>query len=184
MEDNALSAELRDHHDMDQKKRSRIGQFADTVRHALRLPSPIAMSDLERAIDALGGRVVDAAATQHEASIVKTPDGFQIALDRSKPATRQLFSLGHELGHLFIHMGFGNADVWSNQNQYLESYARSGYDEEEFVAHEFAASLLMPVEQFGPLVKQRPITDVARYFGVSQEAALMRARWLGLLPWS
>ena len=116
----------------------------------------------------------------------RTREGFEIALDRTKAPTRQLFSLGHELGHLFVDLGFANPEVWRNQTEYVESYARSGYDEEEFVAHEFAASLLMPRDEFTKLVhaEKRPLADVAKYFGVSHEAALMRGRWLGILPWS
>jgi len=172
--------------DMTPEKRERIGKLADTVRKALNLRTPTTIPDLERAVKALGGQIVDAEQFGHEASIRKTREGFEIALDRTKAPTRQLFSLGHELGHLFVDLGFANPEVWRNQTEYVESYARSGYDEEEFVAHEFAASLLMPRDEFTKLVhaEKRPLADVAKYFGVSHEAALMRGRWLGILPWS
>jgi predicted transcriptional regulator len=170
--------------DMKPEKREQIRRLADTVRKALKLRTPTTLEELERAVGALGGYVVEAGALGHEASIRKTAGGFEVALDRKKPPTRQLFSLGHELGHLFVHMGFANPDVWRDQTEYVESYARSGYDEEEFVAHEFAASLLMPRDEFAKQLKAHSIGEVARYFGVSHEAALMRGRWLGIIPWS
>jgi hypothetical protein len=170
--------------DMKPEKREQIGKLADTVRKALKLHTPTTLHELERAIGTLGGYIVPVGAFGHEASIRKIGGGFEIALDRSKPVTRQLFSLGHELGHLFVHMGFANPEIWRHQTEYVESYARSGYDEEEFVAHEFAASLLMPREEFTKRLKMQTPADVARYFGVSQEAALMRGRWLGIIPWS
>jgi Zn-dependent peptidase ImmA (M78 family) len=173
--------------DMNESRRKQIGQIADSVRSALRLSKfPISREDLEEAIKRLGGRIIEATpSVPYEASIRKAMNSFEISLDRNKPPKRQLFSLAHELGHLFVHMGFGNSKRWSNTPDYVESYARSGYDQEEFVANEFAAALLMPESEITKVVKAgHTIREVADHFGVSQEAALIRGRWLGLYPWA
>jgi Zn-dependent peptidase ImmA (M78 family)/transcriptional regulator with XRE-family HTH domain len=84
---------------------------------------------------------------------------------------RQRFDVAHELGHLIMH-----------------SDAEPGLRTVEDQAHRFAAELLMPAEQIRHLL---PVTmggrvwqNLARLkeqWGVSMQALLYRARWLGQL---
>ena len=60
----------------------------------------------------------------------------------------------------------------------------------EFQAHEFAAALLMPVQQFYEKMQEcylglgrYNMYEIASYFSVSEEAAYNRAKWLGIIPW-
>lgn len=169
---------------MNQTKREKIEAFARKVREVLQLATPLRLNDLEKALVWLGGEVVERPFSKHEASIKRVGDGFQIALDPLKPPTRQLFSLAHEFGHLLFHMGFGNPKRWNSESDYLESYARSGYDEEELEANEFAAALLMPKDEFNQLACTSDLNAIASHFGVSTSAALIRGRRLGVYGWS
>ena len=105
-------------------------------------------------------------------------------MDNSKPENRRLFSLAHELGHLFLHLGYGSDVRWSQSGDYIESYARHGYGEEEFEANEFAAAFLMPESAICQKYSETSsLEDTAQYFKVSVDAASLRLRWLGLEPW-
>lgn len=171
--------------EMNKAKRERIGDAAEKIRSVLRLTSPISIEQLIDAVGRLGGVIVDvdSGSSGNEASILKHGAQFEIRLDREKPRVRQAFSIAHELGHLFLHMGFGQPK-WGAVQEYVESYARSGYTEEEFEANEFAAALLMPVREFRDVAQSSTTQDVAEHFGVSYDAALNRGRWLGFYSWS
>jgi predicted transcriptional regulator len=169
---------------MDTQKRRKIWAFAGQVRAALGLKTPLTIEMLEAAVSKLGGEIKDGPLL-HEASIHRIDaTRFIVARDpRTKPKTRLLFSLGHELGHLFVHMGFGNPEKWNGKTDFVESYARSGYDEEELEANEFAGALLMPEDEFMQVAAQGDLDYVAKIFNVSPDAALVRGRWLGVYSW-
>lgn len=188
MRSNHMSAAPTRSSALNRVKREKIGQLADQVRVALNLSTPITYTSLVDAVHRMGGRVVDDARIRFikdEARIRKMDGRFEIVIDVLKPERRKLFSLAHELGHLFIHMGFGNKARWIVERDYVESYARKGYDEEEFEANEFAAALLMPKKEFTSLVaRKQSLQEIASHFGVSADAADTRGKWLGLYKWS
>lgn len=168
---------------LDREKRRKLNAAAEAVRDALKINAP---GDVWTAVRRLGGEIKPCQFLDpHEASIAKTDDThFEIRLDVTKPETRQLFSLAHEIGHLFIHMGFANPDRWRNVSTYT-AYRRKGYTEEEYEANEFAAALLMPEAIFREHARKNiSVEQIARYFGVSVDAALNRGRWLGIYAWS
>jgi Zn-dependent peptidase ImmA (M78 family) len=166
---------------MDGKKRRQISSIAETIREAFKMPSPI---DMEKAVSRLGGRI-EAARGDKEATIGREDESFVIRLDGTKPFVRRTFSLAHELGHLVLHMGFGQPEKWHQSEDYEESYARSGWSEEEYEANEFAASFLMPSAEFRQVAANATsIKFIAEHFGVSVDAALTRGRFLGIYSWS
>lgn len=78
---------------------------------------------------------------------------------------RDIFTLAHELGHLFLHRG-------------VSAYARSNkvnnhkdYEDSEWQADCFAAEFLMPVNE---VLQCRNEFEVQHKFGVSQKAAEVR----------
>ena len=84
---------------------------------------------------------------------------------------RQRFDMAHELGHLVMH-----------------SDAEPGGRIVEQQAHRFAAELLMPAEQIRDLLPAtmggnvwRTLARLKEQWGVSIQALLYRARWLGRL---
>ena len=68
-------------------------------------------------------------------------------------------------------------------------YNRLGFSQEESQANEFAAAFLMPSKQFYAQIEketQDSIIDIpalARYFQVSQLAAINRAKFLDIVSW-
>ena len=90
---------------------------------------------------------------------------------------RQAFTIGHELGHFFLHEDMKN-DVM------LRKYSRDPSDqpgEKEMEANKFAAALLMPsalVTRYWDL--RANVADIAQTFGVSQSAASWRLHNLEL----
>jgi len=172
---------------VNQAKREKIGSIADKIRSVLRVETPV---DLEKVIEALGGRIeyLGPSADRPEASIEKDPHrarGFVIRLAGDKVIARQRFSLAHELGHLFLHMGFADIERWRSAPNFVESYNRQGYGEQEYEAHEFAAAFLMPSAEYKQMLAASgsDVSKVAEHFDVSREAALYRGRWLEVINW-
>jgi Zn-dependent peptidase ImmA (M78 family) len=112
-----------------------------------------------------------------------------IIVNADKPVVRQNFTLGHELGHYFLHRevltaeeGIIDGDGAIDGIKSLYRLADSGTDSMEVQANSFAASLLMPTD----LVREgwRQVGEVeklARIFQVSTIAMSVRLTQLGLV---
>lgn len=169
-----------------------INKVAGIVLKILDYDKPAYQPD--DAVNQLGGIIKDDITDECEdARIERATDNsgykFIIHLNPNKPLYRTRFSLAHELGHLFLHMGY-LTDRWNNAETFQDSiYYRSynrkdmNYSQEESEANEFAAAFLMPKEQFkDSLISHKfNIGDTASDFEVSLEAAMNRAKILGLL---
>ncbi len=173
---------------MRQSRREHINRLAESVRTACELGTPV---DIRDTVHRLGGELVEADDADFEAKIERVGTGFRISLGPQPHEQRRRFSVAHELGHLFLHMGYLiDESKWQKVGVYTDSvYYRFGYSTEEFEANEFAASLLMPRAEFVQVAQksQRAGTvnpqAIADHFQVSVEAAVNRGRWLGLFSW-
>jgi Zn-dependent peptidase ImmA (M78 family) len=97
----------------------------------------------------------------------------QILINSSQSKTRKVFTIAHELGHYILHKK--NKFRLDKYNYQIDS--KEAKDETE--ANYFAAALLMPKDKFVEILgKSGDIEATARYFGVSQEAAINRLRWI------
>jgi len=98
----------------------------------------------------------------------------RIFVNSNDPATRQRFTLAHELGHAILH---------SNENivDYRKNFTNTT-DRKEVEANKFAAELLMPENLFRKTWIHRDgnLRAVSAIFGVSSQAAEFRAKSLGL----
>jgi len=176
---------------MDSTRRKGIGSFADRLRSNLGLSIPVSPED---AVAKLQGRIQDVDPRQllgGEAKIVKTEEAsgvkFEIWVDRTKSLNRRRFSIAHEIGHLFLHMGYLiDPAKWDAIRVRDESaYFRGGTSEQEFEAHEFAAAFLMPEGEFKQCAETADdLTEVAQKFEVSIDAAINRGRWLNIYSWT
>ncbi|MED4990110.1 ImmA/IrrE family metallo-endopeptidase [Geobacillus sp. NFOSA3] len=181
---------------MDYEKRKEINKLANNIRSILELEPPV---DIERAVKLLNGEIVEEK-LEHgmEAKIIKNTDSdypaFKIYINPEiigNNERRKRFSIAHELGHLFLHMGYLiNEEKWNQIENYTDSvYYRFGHNEEEYEAHEFAASFLMPEKHFREIAKKNysngyyNIGPIADHFDVSKDAATNRGRWLGMFSW-
>lgn len=171
---------------MDIQMRQEIDQLADTIRKVYDISVPI--QDMNEVVQTLGGtinfdlKVVDG-------KIQKNGKGFNVFLgSQNSNSLRNRFTIAHELGHLFLHMGYKiDLQRWESVNR--EVYNRLGFSAEESQANEFAAAFLMPAGQFleeARNTSKDTIIDIpllAEYFHVSQLAAINRAKYLRLISW-
>jgi len=92
------------------------------------------------------------------------------------PATRNLFTIAHEIGHYVLHDGSNN-----RFDQYHKYTSEELKKEQE--ANEFAGKLLMPQNKFEEIFGEfrGDIAKIADFFGVSQKAVEVRCFCLGLI---
>lgn len=167
-------------------ERNYINQIASKLISALHIEIPIV--NLEDVVSQLGGIIVENKSLNdaYDGTIKKTGESsFEIAISSYQSAKRKKFTIAHELGHLFLHMGYLlDPDLWNVQDEKI--YRRFGTNEEEYQANEFAAALLMPREEFEKTVSELAegnrvdVQQVANHFMVSVSAAKNRGYFLGL----
>jgi Zn-dependent peptidase ImmA (M78 family) len=111
-------------------------------------------------------------------ALLKTPgEDPTIVINETDAETRKRFTCAHELGHWVRR---SNDDEYSTVDL-RSDLSRTGQDEEEIFANEFAASLLMPEKEFRvqhALGRNAVLLGIA--FKVSAEAAEIRKKNLGL----
>lgn len=177
---------------MDANRRSSIYRFADSIRKHFRVTEPV--PDLQAFVErTLGGRIkFEKLPPGVDAKIQKvSSDSFEIVVETDSSDVRRRFSIAHELGHLFIHLGFKTKPYLWNKFTVFEDSVRYRRDknEEEYEANEFAASFLMPEQEFRKVAQQNlkdgfySTPAIAEHFQVSIPAAQNRGRWLGLFAW-
>lgn len=115
-------------------------------------------------------------------------DKFFILINNTKPETRQNFTLGHELGHFFLHTDTLKAEGFVDTENFLDNpnilyrvdpSSRSIFERE---ANHFAASLLMPAELVQKAWHANPnIEEAAAIFRVSTIAMSIRLTELELV---
>ena len=111
--------------------------------------------------------------------ILKIEDGeYNIYIEKKQPATRQRFTIAHEIAHYILHRDLINRQQGSvlyrkdfNSNTPVESQANT-----------LAAALLMPRNEIIKAWKTlNNIQDVASCFQVSTQAAYIRLNKLGVI---
>lgn len=118
--------------------------------------------------------------------IFKENNKYVILVNGLHSIGRQSFTIAHELGHYILHK-----DLLDENNE-LVSHIKSNnidcpalarglnYNQMEREANNFAAEILMPEKEFLEECEQAiSIEEVAQYFGVSVQAATIRANNLG-----
>ncbi|MEN9782270.1 MAG: hypothetical protein RL208_420 [Pseudomonadota bacterium] len=111
-------------------------------------------------------------------------EGKKIYINDKYPATRNLFTIAHEIGHyiLTLHNNSNNTLNCKNRFDDVKTYSSEELKEEK-EANEFAANLLMPSEKFINIYQKydQNIDKIASFFGVSKVACQYRAINLGLI---
>lgn len=155
--------------------RAQIEEFTEDIVAQLELEPG---GDLTGIVEGLGGTIAYENMLQwttHDGSIeVRGPCDFTIRLPIQTSARRDRFTIAHELGHYFLHSDQGHRPG--------AAYRGQGSHRLEWEANWFAAGLLMPKDLF--VAAWRTSDDdhlkVATQFRVSIDAALVRAKVLGL----
>lgn len=173
---------------MDYRTREFINELAEAVIDHYQIPIPI--TNIDETVTIIGGSIVTTATTPSLSggSISKRGESFEMSVDPFQTEERRNFTIAHELGHLFIHMGYGiNDEIWNEQDE--RPYYRYGNTEMEYQANEFAGALLMPRQQYYEVMNRFTkgnVVDtakIAEHFHVSVDAAANRGKWLGYLVW-
>ena len=176
---------------MNSELRRMINNLTQDIIEIYDLDIPIRdMKDIYEVVKRLGGRIEECTdvVNMSDGSIKKEGDGFAIYVSPFQSIERKKFTIAHELGHLFLHMGYEtNPDLWESQEN--ATYYRSGDSLGEYQANEFAAALLMPQMKYKEIMDRNTegnrvnTGEIAKYFGVSVSAASNRGKFLGYLQW-
>ena len=152
--------------------KARVEEYAIEVADLLSLKPG---EDVTKMVESLGGRIhyrdLDELVGDNGSVFVHGRFDFDILLPHFTSKTRDRFTIGHELGHYFLH---------SNQGKMPIVAFRSGSTRIEWEANWFAASLLMPKPRFEKAIQSKSLLEVAFQFGVSLEAAQVRKDALGI----
>lgn len=169
--------------------RDRINELAEDILKIYEVGTPIV--DIESVVEKIGGRICESTQLGFltDGNVKKENDSFFITIPASQAtSTRRNFTIAHELGHLFLHMGYQiDQQLWEESDNIV--FNRHGNSEIELEANEFAAAFLMPKEEYIRVADVYSegntvfIGKVAEYFNVSVEAASYRGKWLGYLQW-
>lgn len=172
---------------MDLSTRSYINNLAEQVIKVYSIAIPI--TNIDDVVRTIGGTIVEKNNFDDlcDGTIIKDgANGFSIAISPYQNPQRRAFTIAHELGHLFLHMGYRtNPSLWEKQDQRV--FRRFGSSEQEYQANEFAAALLMPKDAYKRILMENAengrvdMAVVAKHFNVSQAAAINRGKFLGYL---
>ena len=170
---------------MDNSTRRMINSLAEDVLSAYNISVPI--GNIDEIVEKLGG-TIQKEAFFSDGAVEKEGNGFKIIVSPFQDEKRERFTIAHELGHLFLHMGYRtNNELWEKQENNI--YHRIGNSEKEYQANEFVAAFLMPATEYLSVlnkVAEGNMVDtskIAEYFNVSIEAAANRGKFLGYLRW-
>jgi len=133
---------------------------------------------LEAGLRRLGGKILsEPEPTLASGSLIVRGIGdFDVSLSAATSVLRDNFTIAHELGHYFLHYVF-------REGKGPAAFRRYGTGPLEVEANRFAAGLLMPSIVFRARYIEANgfIESVALHFGVSAEAARIRAGSLRLV---
>lgn len=118
--------------------------------------------------------------------IFKENGNYVILVNELHSIGRKSFTIAHELGHYFLHRELLDSDnelvsyIKSNDKPCPALMRGMDYNQREKEANAFAAEILMPEKEFKEkCMSANSIEEVSRYFGVSVQAASIRANNLG-----
>lgn len=122
---------------------------------------------------------------EQSGAIIKEGNKYVIYCNKKHPDTRIRFTLAHELGHFFNDRDFLDGELkiedydiaprgrvlHRKKIQPLDLQMRN----RDVLANLFAANILMPEGKFKEILRENFLDDVANFFGVSLDAAKLRA---------
>lgn len=178
---------------MDNTLRKQINELAKTILDVFDISNPI--TNMNNVVNILGGEIREDASLGmfSDGKVYKEKDNsngisFYIIVPSNQSEARKNFTVAHELGHLFLHMGYKiNDELWEKSDDIV--FNRRGNSEIELQANEFAVAFLMPKSEYKRVMYEYSngdtvfIDKVAKYFNVSIDDASYRGKWLEYLQW-
>ena len=103
---------------------------------------------------------------------------YNIYINRNEPATRQRFTIAHEIGHFILHREL----IEQQKGSVLYRKDFNNNSPAESQANFFAAALLMPRQEILKAWNTlNNIQDIANCFEVSRDAAYIRLNKMGAI---
>lgn len=141
---------------MNEELRRLINNLTQDIINIYDIQIPI--QNINDVVRQLGGYIEENVMPDNmvDGSIRKENDSFVISVSPFQSEERRKFTIAHELGHLFLHMGYIiYPELWSRQRD--ATYYRSGDSLVEYQANEFAAAFLMPKERYKEIMDRYTI---------------------------
>lgn len=150
-----------------------INKYAQDVGEHYEIYDNRGYADIAGLLKRLGGKTE--LATNNISMLVEKEAVFTIYIPRFTSLRRDRFTIAHELGHYFLHYVYPGL-------QEIMLFRRGFEDRGEIEANFFAASLVMPTEQFKTQWEycSGDARELSRIFNVSPRAAEIRAEVIGL----
>lgn len=146
---------------------------------------------IEPLVNRLGGQIeyknaLDFRSHIPESIRIEPSRRFKIFLPSTSSAARYRFTVAHELGHYFLHFPIvaeADPDAGMMATRWVDENDSAQLKRAEWEANWFAAAFLMPSIAFRSMLQSfgGNIHPVAARFGVSVQAAEIRAKTLSLL---
>ena len=97
---------------MDNSTRRMINSLAEDVLSAYNISVPI--GNIDEIVEKLGG-TIQKEAFFSDGAVEKEGNGFKIIVSPFQDEKRERFTIAHELGHLFLHMGYRTNNCGKNR---------------------------------------------------------------------
>jgi len=154
--------------------KSDISRFASEARRKY-FTSNNPIIGINNILSLLNGTVKTTRSEGGETLHIKDDGSFVITIPETTSSVRDAFTIAHELGHYFLHTNLENPGE--------VAFNRKGSNLEETQANWFAASFLMPEDEFREAASKFNYDqrNIAAHFGVSGAAAGVRMSVLGLV---
>lgn len=175
---NLLSSQVSEYREADPcfLSRQEIEQMAEDLSKRLGLFDGTSLDD---AVNSLGGKtyylsVLNAKEHDDGSICVRRQGDFDVFLSPFTAYTRDKFTIGHELGHYFLHYPLIQAPMRAS---------RYGTGRREWECNWFSAAFLMPTDIFRSVCGffSNDLSSVAKAFGLSRKAASIRAKHLNIV---
>jgi Zn-dependent peptidase ImmA (M78 family) len=182
---------------MPARGRAKIEQEAQNILERLSITDP--PIDVKTIAESLGYRVVLKFFDEEDLSGTVMRDargGVTLGINTLHAQVRQRFSIGHEIGHAWLHLAHGRQEGFFVDPPagvfFRDSKASRGEDHKEIEANQFAAALLMPGQIVGGclaalagspkrLTIDTAVSELATRFNVSTQAMRFRLVTLGFI---
>lgn len=182
---------------MPPRGRAKVEQAAEQILDNLTISAPPV--DVTYVAEELGYRVVLKFFNEEDLSgtVMRDAQGMvTLGINTLHPEVRQRFSIGHEIGHAWLHLAGGRQEMLFVDPPagvfFRDSKASRGEDQKEIEANQFAAALLMPrhfvrdglltlAGSSRRLTIDDAVVELASQFKVSAQAMRFRLVTLGFI---
>lgn len=172
---------------LNEKTKQLISEIAENLAYQIK---PNNNRNIKEVVKNIGGKITytnDLFEVSNGTIKKITNNKFEILIYNNNNLTIEIenFILAHELGHLFLHLGFA-IEKWEKIN--VGKINPNWQYEEELEANQFAFAFLMPKKEYRKVLFENKSNDniinislISKYFNVTEEKARIRGYELNFL---